>query len=51
MHRMEIDGLEFVRSSSVPDLDSPCGVNFCYRELTETLVARRISFHGATLHQ
>ena len=35
MHRREIDGLKLVRSSLLPDLDDPCGVNFCYRDLIE----------------
>ena len=35
MHRREIDGFKLARASSLPDLNDPCGDNFCYRDLIE----------------
>jgi hypothetical protein len=35
LQRLEIDGMSLRRSTSIPDLDEPCGVNFTFRQLIE----------------
>jgi DNA phosphorothioation-associated putative methyltransferase len=34
-HRWAIQGIQLVRSKTIPDLDAPCGANFLYRDLIE----------------